>query len=73
VRAYNPELWKTLEQLGVGKLVMQAGRERELANIYGANDQARHLDDADFARVVEFTRQAFDVTVACASKSRRAK
>lgn len=63
-RAYNPELWKTLEQLGLGKLVVQAGRERELANIYRANDDARRLDDEEFARVLEFTRQAFDMAVA---------
>ena len=28
-RSYNPGIWKTLEALGVGKLVVQAGRERE--------------------------------------------
>jgi transcriptional regulator with XRE-family HTH domain len=72
-RVYNPELWKTLEQLGIGQLVVQAGRERELANIYRANDQARRLDDADFARVVEFTRQAFDMAAAFSAKSRNAK
>ncbi|MDE1951019.1 MAG: helix-turn-helix transcriptional regulator, partial [Burkholderiales bacterium] len=63
-RAYNPDLWKTLEQLGFGRLVVQAGRERELANLYRANDDARRLDDAEFDRVLEFTRQAFDMAVA---------
>ena len=63
-RAYNPDLWKTLEQLGLGKLVAQAGRERELANIYRANDDARRLDDEEFTRVLEFSRQAFDMAVA---------
>lgn len=63
-RAYNPDLWKTLEQLGFGKLAVQAGRERELANIYRANDNARRLDDAEFTRVLDFTRQAFDMAVA---------
>lgn len=63
-RAYKPDLWKTLEQLGLGKLVVQAGRERELANIYRASDDARRLDDIEFARVLEFTRQAFDMAVA---------
>ena len=62
-RAYNPDLWKTLEQLGLGKLVVQAGRERELANIYRANDAARRLGDEEFARVLEFTRQAIDMAV----------
>jgi len=72
-RAYNPELWKTLEQLGVGRLVVQAGRERELANIYRANDDARRLDDKDFARVVEFTRQAFDMAIAFRGNARGSK
>jgi len=63
-RAYNPELWKSLEALGVGKLVVQAGRERELANLFRANDAARKLSDTDFATVLAFTKQAFDMAVA---------
>lgn len=63
-RAYNPDLWKTLEQLGLGKLAVQAGRERELANVYRANDAARRLGDDEFARVLAFTQQAFDMAVA---------
>ena len=62
-RAYNPEMWKSLEALGVGRLVVQAGRERELANLLRANDTARKLSDADFAAVLAFTRQAFDMAV----------
>jgi transcriptional regulator with XRE-family HTH domain len=63
-RAYNPSLWQALEDLGVGRLVLQAGRERELANIYRGNDAARRLSDADFAEVLAFTKQAFDMGVA---------
>jgi transcriptional regulator with XRE-family HTH domain len=63
-RAYYPELWKSLEALGVGRLVVQAGRERELANLLRANDAARKLSDADFAQVLAFTRQAFELAVA---------
>lgn len=62
-RAYSPELWKSLESLGVGRLVVQAGRERELANLFRANDSARKLNDADFVQVLEFTKQAFDMAV----------
>ena len=36
-RSYNPRVWKSLEALGVGKLLVQAGREREFANIYRSN------------------------------------
>ena len=63
-RAYNPDLWKALEDLGIGRLVVQAGRERELANVYRGNDTARRLSDEDFAAVLAFTRQAFDMAVA---------
>lgn len=63
-RAYNPDLWKALEDLGIGRLVVQAGRERELANVYRGNDAARRLTDEDFAAVLAFTRQAFDMAVA---------
>jgi transcriptional regulator with XRE-family HTH domain len=63
-RAYNPDLWKALEDLGLGKLVVQAGRERELANVYRGNDAARRLSDEEFAAVLGFTKQAFDMAVA---------
>jgi transcriptional regulator with XRE-family HTH domain len=62
-RSYNPSLWKALEDLGIGKLVVQAGRERELANIYRANDAARRLSDADFAKVLGFVKSGFDMAV----------
>jgi len=63
-RAYNPALWKALEDLGVGRLVVQAGRERELANIYRASDAARRLSDEDFAQVLAFTKTAFETALA---------
>jgi transcriptional regulator with XRE-family HTH domain len=63
-RQYNPDLWKTLEGLGVGKLVVQGTRERELANIYRGSDAARALDDESFTAVLAFTRQAFEMAVA---------
>ena len=62
-RSYNPDIWRTLENLGVGRLAVQAGRERELANVYRASDAARRLSDEDFAAVLAFTRQAFDMAV----------
>ncbi len=62
-RAYNPALWKALDDLGVGRLVALAERERELAKLYRANDAARDLSDADFAEVLAFTGRAFDMAV----------
>lgn len=72
-RATRPELWKTLEQLGVGRLVLQAGRERELANLYRANDAARRLDDEDFAAVLAFTGAAFAMAVEFRRPAKRAR
>jgi hypothetical protein len=58
-RSYNPKMWKALEALGVGKLLVQAGREREFANIYRRHDAARALSDADFAAALSFADAAF--------------
>jgi transcriptional regulator with XRE-family HTH domain len=63
-RSYNPEVWKTLEALGIGRFAVQAGREREFANIYRASDEARSLSDREFSAVLAFTRAAFDLAMA---------
>jgi len=63
-RSYSPDTWKTLEALGIGRLAVQAGREREFVNIYRGSDQARRLNDEEFARVLDFTRAAFDLALA---------
>ena len=47
-RSYNPDVWHTLENLGVGRFAVQAGREREFANIYRGSDAARRLSDDEF-------------------------
>ena len=63
-RSYNPAVWKTLESLGIGRLALQAGREREFANIYRASDTARRLSDDEFAEVLKFTQAAFALALA---------
>ena len=63
-RSYNPEVWKTLEALGIGRLALQAGREREFANLYRANDEVRRLSDEDFAEVLAFVKAAFEMALA---------
>jgi hypothetical protein len=63
-RSYNPDVWKTLEALGIGRLALQAGREREFANLYRGSDVARRLPDEDFAEVLRFTRAAFEMALA---------
>jgi transcriptional regulator with XRE-family HTH domain len=62
-RAYNPGIWATLDKLGIGKLIVQAGREREFANVYRANDAARVLSDAEFAATLRFVAAALDTAV----------
>jgi transcriptional regulator with XRE-family HTH domain len=63
-RSSNPELWRSLEALGVGKLLIQSAREREFANIYRSDDEARSLSDQEFAEVLTFTRAAFEMAMA---------
>ena len=65
-RSYNPDAWKTLESLGVGRLALQAGREREFANLYRASDAARRLSDEQFAEVLSFAKAAFEMALAFA-------
>jgi transcriptional regulator with XRE-family HTH domain len=62
-RTYNPLLWKALDELGIDRMVALVGREREMANLYRANDDARRLSDADFTEVLAFTKTAFDMSV----------
>jgi len=70
-RTYNPDIWQTLENLGIGRLMLQVGREREIVNIYRANDAARRLSDEDFAAILDFTRKAFDMALAFRSQGRK--
>jgi transcriptional regulator with XRE-family HTH domain len=63
-RSYNPDVWRTLENLGIGRFAVQAGREREFANIYRGSDLARQLDDEEFAAVLAFVKAAFDLALA---------
>jgi transcriptional regulator with XRE-family HTH domain len=63
-RSYNPDVWRTLENLGVGRFAVQAGREREFANIYRGNDAARRLSDEEFSAVLAFVSAAFELALA---------
>lgn len=62
-RSSNPDVWRALEYLGVGRLLIQTAREREFANIYRADDEARQLSDREFAAVLAFTRAAFEMAM----------
>ena len=63
-RAYNPEIWKALEALGIGKLVVQGAREREgdKALSFGKS-RARMLTDAEFAQLLAFGNAAFELAL----------
>ena len=63
-RSYNPDVWKTLESLGIGRLALQAGREREFANLYRGSDVARGFSDEEFAEVLKFMQAAFSMALA---------
>ncbi len=67
-RTTNPELWNSLEQLGVGKLVLQTVREHQFVNIYRSNDESRALSDEEFAEIVSFTKAAFEMAMALRSR-----
>jgi transcriptional regulator with XRE-family HTH domain len=70
-RAYNPETWKVLESLGVGKLVVQGAREREFANLYRAHDAGRALSDVQFAQVLAFVNAAFELALDLVGEHKR--
>lgn len=68
-RTYNPKLWATLESLGIGRLAVQAGREREFANLYRASDAARQLNDEEFAAALKFVRASFEAALTFRAES----
>jgi transcriptional regulator with XRE-family HTH domain len=70
-RASNPELWQSLETLGIGKLALQTVREHEFVNIFRGNDEARRLDDDQFAEILGFTRAAFEMAMSLHARHRR--
>ena len=69
-RAANPDLWRSLEQMGIGKLLLQSAREREFANIFRAHDGGRRLSDEEFAEVLAFTKAAFEMAMAFRERAR---
>ncbi|NWN92144.1 helix-turn-helix transcriptional regulator [Marinobacter adhaerens] len=62
-RNYNPEVWQILNDWGVAKVSLQFEREREFINIFRRHDSARTLSDEGFHKVLEFTRQSFEMSL----------
>jgi transcriptional regulator with XRE-family HTH domain len=62
-RSYNPDLWKLLEDWGLGRLSLHFERERRFINVYRRHDAARQLSDEGFEKVLDFTRAAFEMAL----------
>lgn len=62
-RAYNPGIWRILNNWGVGKVSLQYERERQFVSILRRHDAARKLSDEGFAKVLDYTRAAFDMAI----------
>lgn len=68
LRTYNPDLWRLLEDWGIGRLPLHFERERHFINIYRRHDVARQLSDEGFQEVLGFTRSAFEMGLHFAAK-----
>lgn len=62
-RTYSPDTWKLLDDWGAGRLPLQYERERKFINIFRSKDAARALSDEGFNKVLEFTREAFNMAL----------
>ena len=64
LRESNPRLAKTLEDMGIGKLVAHVGREREFVNLYRGRDELRALSNEEFAAMLEIVDGALKLVLA---------
>ena len=71
-RAYAPDTWKILNDWGAGRLPLHYERERQFINIYRSQDDARKLSDEGYAKVLEFTKQAFNLSLHFVSEQENA-
>jgi transcriptional regulator with XRE-family HTH domain len=62
-RTYSPEVWRILEDWGVGRLPLHFEREREFINVYRRHDAARKLSDQGFEKVLDLTRATFEMAL----------
>ncbi len=64
LRESNPRLAKTLEDMGIGKLVTHVGREREFVNLYRGRDELRALSNEEFAALLNVVEAALEMALA---------
>jgi transcriptional regulator with XRE-family HTH domain len=62
-RTYSPEVWRILEDWGVGRLPLHFEREREFINVYRRHDAARKLSDEGFEKLLDLTRATFEMAL----------
>jgi len=70
-RTYNPAVAKFLDDWGAGRLPLQVERERAFVNVLRGNDDARELSDESFAKVLAFTKTAFEMALHFAEEAER--
>ncbi len=73
IRGYNPQLWAIMEDWGFGQLPTMVERDRQWINIYRSRDEARQLSDAEFERVLDFTRSAFEMALEFARQEKQGR
>lgn len=62
-RTYNPDVWRILDDWGLGRIPLHYERERKFINIYRRHDAARRLSDDGFDKVLAFTSNAFEMAL----------
>jgi len=62
-RTYNPDVWRILDDWGLGRIPLQYERERKFINIYRRHDAARALSDEGYDKVLAFTSNAFEMAL----------
>lgn len=72
-RTSYPQVWETLESMGIGKLVLQSSREREFVNLLVADDRTRGLNDREFAELLAFLKSCIELVLAFNDRVRVAK
>ncbi len=60
-RASHPQLWQSLENMGIGRLLMQSARERAFVNLLRGDDRVRQLGDAEFNDLLALVKAALQL------------
>lgn len=72
MRTYNPQLERTLEQLGVMALPKNFERERRFLNIYRQHDFLRALSDEEHERFIDYMQSSTNLVIEVMEKEKAA-